>query len=100
MSRGLRGFAGALAVILCLSGSAVSLAVSPSGLQSRREDKWVLGEYGGYVAVFAPGDGLLPGRVTDVQVRLLPEKDRTQLSQGIVVADRRELMMLLEDFSS
>ena len=100
MGKKLRCWALGVAVVLSLAGSAVTLAVTPAGLQSRQEDVWVLGEYSGCVAVFKPGDGLLPSRVTDVAVRLLPSADRELLSRGIRVASHRELLMLLEDFSS
>ena len=100
MRKGLCRWAGALALVLALAGSAVTLAVTPAGTQERGGGEWVLGEYRGCVAVFGPGDGLLPGRVTDVRVSLLPEQDREQLRQGIHVTSHRELLMLLEDFSS
>lgn len=100
MKKGLSRCAGALAVILALAGSAVTLAVTPAGMQQRNPEEWVLGEYRGCVAVFGPEDGLLPGRVTDVPVSLLPETDRELLRQGIRVESRREMLMLLEDFSS
>ena len=100
MGKKLRCWALGVAVVLSLAGSAVTLAVTPAGLQSRQEDVWVLGEYGGCVAVFKPGDGLLPSHVTDVSVCLLPAADREQLVHGIRVNSRRELLMLLEDFSS
>ena len=100
MGKKLRRCALALAVVLSLAGSAVTLAVTPAGLQSRQEEVWVLGEYSGGIAVFRPGDGLLPSHVTDVAVGLLPSADREQLSRGIRVESHRELLMLLEDFSS
>ena len=100
MGKKLRRCALALAVVLSLAGSAVTLAVTPAGLQSRQEEVWVLGEYSGCIAVFRPGDGLLPSHVTDVAVGLLPLADREQLSRGIRVESHRELLMLLEDFSS
>ena len=100
MGKKLRRCALALAVVLSLAGSAVTLAVTPAGLQSRQEDVWVLGEYSGCIAVFQPGDGLLPSRVTDVAVGLLPSTDRELLNRGIRVESYRELLMLLEDFRS
>ena len=100
MKKGLRRMAGALLVILSLAGSAVSLAVTPAGAKSLETEDYLLGEYRGCLAVFAPGDGLLPSRVTDIQVGLLPQADRERLRQGIPVDSRRALLTLLEDFSS
>jgi len=100
MKQGLRSAAGALAVFLSLAGSAVSLAVTPAGIHSRNTEDYLLGEYRGCVAVFEPGDVLLPSRVTDIRLELLPQADREMLRQGIPVESRREMLMLLEDFSS
>lgn len=62
--------------------------------------RYVLGEYGGRVAVYCPAEGSAPRRVTDIPVELLPRPDREQLRDGIAVGDGRELAMLLEDLGS
>lgn len=96
----LRHCVGAIAVILTLAGSAVCMARTPAAAGQWGECAYVLGEYSGCVAVFEPEQSLLPSQVTDIRVGLLPEQDRDQLRDGIPVQTRRELLMLLEDFSS
>lgn len=59
--------------------------------------KYVLGEYGGKVAVFCPKLGELPRRITAIEVGTLPALDRERLQSGIPVDDRTTLTMLLED---
>lgn len=60
---------------------------------------YVLGEAGGYVAVFSgPGGPLL--ETTDIPVSRLRAADQALLRQGITAADRAALLELLEDFGS
>lgn len=64
------------------------------------KNDFVLGEYGGCVAVYSPAKSGVPRRVTEIPVQLLPSADRTQLKLGIPVRDDRELITLLEDLGS
>jgi hypothetical protein len=86
-------------VISVLAGSAFALALTPAGVQ-HGESAYVLGEYRGCVAVYEPGAGVLPSRVTDIPVHRLPASDQSRIRRGIAVETRQELLMLLEDFSS
>jgi hypothetical protein len=61
---------------------------------------FVLREYEGYVGVFEGGGGKTPLTVTDIAVDGLREADRDMLGAGIAVADRDELLTLLEDLGS
>jgi len=63
------------------------------------ESPYTLREYEGCVAIYCSGE-TLPGTVTDIEVRLLPERDREQLQSGLGAADMQELSRLLEDLGS
>lgn len=91
--------------MLCGIGTAALLCAFTLGAlrlprtQTVRND-FVLGEYGGCVAVYSPLQSGVPRRVTDIAVQLLPSADRVQLKNGIPVRDDRELLTLLEDLGS
>ena len=57
-------------------------------------------EYNGCIGVFSPQSDAGPITVTDIETRSLREADREIVKNGIAVADREELLTLLEDFGS
>ena len=63
------------------------------------ESPYTLREYEGCVAIYCGGDEL-PGTVTDIEVRLLPSRDREMLRHGLGATDVQELSRLLEDLGS
>lgn len=67
---------------------------------SLAEAEYVLREYEGCVAVFASVGDASPMTLTDIEVDTLREADRQILSSGLAVADREELLTLLEDLGS
>jgi len=84
----------------CL-GMALGLAMAFSLLTRHAEPAaYLVGEYGGCLAVFDAAAGETPREVTDVRVEHLPSADRLQLREGISVRDEKELAMLLEDLGS
>lgn len=58
---------------------------------------YIVKEYGGKVAVFAPGESQ-PVAVYEVYVHLLPENDIELLRKGIPVDDDYTLLKTLENF--
>ena len=64
------------------------------------EAEFVLREYNGCIGVFSPQSDAGPITVTDIETRSLREADREIVKNGIAVADREELLTLLEDFGS
>lgn len=63
------------------------------------ESPYTLREYEGCVAIYCSGDEM-PGTVTDIEVRLLPSRDREMLRHGLGATDMQELSRLLEDLGS
>ena len=64
-----------------------------------QQTMYILREWNGYIAVFAHGEQE-PQIVLEQQVRFLPDIDRMNLREGIIVADREELAALIEDYIS
>lgn len=62
--------------------------------------KYFLKNCDGFVAVYAGTKGRSPETVTAIEVASLRGADRAMLERGIPVADRQELLELLEDFGS
>ena len=60
---------------------------------------YTLREYEGCVAVYCGGEEA-PSTVTDIEVRLLPSRDREMLDTGLSAEDLQELSRLLEDLGS
>ena len=87
---------------ICVLAAAGSFALGTQRMAKEQTvlNDFVLGEYGGCVAVYSPVESGVPRRVTDIRVQLLPSADRTQLENGIPVRDDRELITLLEDLGS
>lgn len=67
---------------------------------SLAEAEYVLREYDGCVAVFASVGDTSPMTLTDIEVGTLRDADRQILSTGLAVADREELLTLLEDLGT
>lgn len=68
---------------------------------SREESaKFFLKNCDGFVAVYAGTKGRTPETVTSIEISSLRGADRAMLERGIPVADRQELLELLEDFGS
>ena len=67
---------------------------------SLAEAEYVLREYEGCVAVFSSVGDTSPMTLTDIEVGTLREADRQILNTGLAVADREELLTLLEDLGS
>lgn len=68
-------------------------------MEESGEFEYVLGEYGGRLAVFSSGSSN-PDLVFNVYLQSLPALDRTQLESGITAKDYAELVSLIEDFTS
>ncbi|MEG1633323.1 MAG: hypothetical protein RR314_04650 [Oscillospiraceae bacterium] len=107
---------GALLAALSL-GAAVSAYKAVGGIREREveekrpvytyewscdpdEAAFVLREYDGHVGVFDSNAAKSPVTVTDIELDCLRRADRDMLTAGIAVADRAELLTLLEDLGS
>lgn len=90
-----------LLAVLCAVSLAVSLfwmtGPARSGGEAASATPYLLKDWGGRLAVFAPG-GEEPLQVYDVYTHLLPEGDVAALQQGIPVESEERLNRLLEDF--
>ena len=64
------------------------------------EDRYLVGEYEGYIAVWYPAEATSPAMVTDIRADSLPLNERVELRGGVPAADRDEVMRLLEDFAA
>lgn len=69
-------------------------------LTTVQSDQYVLGEWEGYIAIFAGGETKIPLRVTTIELKNLREADRSLIREGLIVATETELMELLEDLGS
>ena len=67
---------------------------------SLAEAEYVLREYDGCVAVFASAVDKDPITLTDIEIETLRDADRQILNAGLAVADREELLTLLEDLGT
>lgn len=76
-----------------LVGKAASSPITPA------TQRYTLKEYQGNLAVYLEGVDQ-PFRITDVDVRTLPQMDREALSDGIEANGIDELNRLLEDYCS
>ena len=90
-------FLGAASALTAAGAALLLLGSRPAATGG---EKYRLGDYGGRVAVYCPGEGTLPREITAIPVQLLPAADRAQLREGIPARDGRELAMLLEDLGS
>ena len=113
MNPRLKTVAALLAAVTALTSAALALgaedSASPSPgesappeetpAQTREESPFVLREFEGRVAVYAPGRDI-PLSVTAIEVGTLRERDRSLLRRGLAAESREELLMLLEDLGS
>ena len=60
---------------------------------------YTIKEYNGGIAVFSDASGK-PFRITDVDIRTLPEQDQEDLKKGIHADDLEEVNRLMEDYCS
>lgn len=80
--------------------SAEAVSVSYVNENAVRADGFILKEYQGYIAIFAPGFDKTPATITGIEVKNLREADKELLKNGIHAETSEELMLLLEDFGS
>ena len=79
----------------------VQAAEGPKHEQKEKPKKqgYEIKEYKGNIAVFEDGEKK-PFRVTDIEVKNLPETDQKELKDGIEAPDNDKLQALLEDYLS
>ena len=61
---------------------------------------FILGSYGGKVALWEQDRSGIPLEVYPVSIHMLPEKDRAALEQGICADSPEALTRMLEDYLS
>ncbi|MBR2720499.1 MAG: hypothetical protein IKB74_04105 [Lentisphaeria bacterium] len=83
-----------LSAAAVLGGSFALLLAQPA-----EQYQYLLKDCGGLLAVYRFGQSE-PEMILQVFTHSLPEYDRTALQTGIAVADYRELIARIEDFSS
>lgn len=64
-----------------------------------KKKEYVIKDYKGNIAVFE-SDEKKPFRITDIEVKNLPEIDRKELKNGIIAKNDEQLHTLLEDYLS
>ncbi len=62
--------------------------------------QFFLKDSGGYVAIYDKARGHTPLAVTDIELDCLRRADKAMVQAGLPVADRWELLQLLEDLGS
>lgn len=89
-------------IIICTLGQSLhrqkAAAKLSAGVNEIAEPQRTVREYNGRIGVFI-GDSTVPYRIIDYDVRLMPEFDREQLDQGIVIESEYELERLIEDIA-
>lgn len=98
---------GAIALLIWMPGmgtTAPSPSEPPVASESMSDPKpadtgYTVKEYNGGIAVFSDRDDK-PFRVTDVDIRSLPQKDQEELKAGIHVTNLEEVNRLMEDYCS
>lgn len=80
--------------------AAKSLESELSCFSGGAENRYVLRDYEGYVAVFVENNPDCPMTVTDIQVSTLRELDKRLLQTGMKVQSHERLIMTLEDLGS
>ena len=97
----------AVRLVICtaLAAAAVTMAgFTIAGFHGREEAPpaapYLLGEAGGYVAVFTAEDSRVPIQVTDIELSSLRSVDRERISAGLPLRSREELASVLEDLGS
>ena len=95
-----------LTICTALAAAAVTMASFTIAGFTGREDPqevrapYLLGEAGGYVAVFDPADRGHPLRVTEIEMSSLRTLDRERIAAGLPIGSREELAGVLEDLGS
>lgn len=77
-------------------------AAEPNKQDKKEKPKkqgYIIKDYGGNIAVFE-NDEKKPFRITDIEVKNLPEADRKELKNGITAQNNEQLTTLLEDYLS
>lgn len=77
-------------------------AAKPNKQDKKEKPKkqgYVIKDYGGNIAVFEDNE-TKPFRITDIEVKNLPEADRKELKNGITAQNNEQLTTLLEDYLS
>ena len=91
-------------LLTCLMAVALTMATfTLAGFRDKEPvstGQLVLGSYNGRVSVFDSSNLSAPLEVTDIDLSVLREADRSQLEAGMAVASQEELMSLLEDLGS
>lgn len=64
-----------------------------------KKSGYIIKDYKGNIAVFENGENK-PFRVTDIEVKNLPEADQKELKSGVEAPDNGKLQTLLEDYLS
>jgi hypothetical protein len=93
----------ALALVSAVSAGAVSAAAKGIGQSAGfagENTAYLLREYEGHVAIYYEGFDRTPAVVTEIEIAQLPLADQELLTEGLNVADREELLLLLEDLGS
>lgn len=75
-------------------------AINEESVEGERPEKYILGVYDGYIAIYVPNKIEKPQTITAIDVRTLPKYDREALGRGVPVYSETELYSYLEDFGS
>ena len=76
-----------------------SSAASPVSETGEEDQRYLIRDYNGRIAVFLEGMEE-PELIFDIYTKTLPELDQQQLSQGIVVVGYQRMTRLVEDYTS
>lgn len=71
----------------------------PEPKEKPKKQGYKIKEYKGNIAVFEAGE-TKPFRITEIEVKNLPEADQKELKNGIKAKDYNQLQELLEDYLS
>ena len=63
-------------------------------------DRYVLGESGGFLAVYADGDRREPVTITNIPTSRLRQADLAEVKAGVICGSEGELLQILEDLGS
>ena len=86
-----------LAVVTVADARADQPPAASAAYEDTQENVWIIGAYGGRVAVFRGGELYLR---TGTDLSSLPKSDRNRIGSGITVYSETELKRLLQDFCS
>ncbi len=79
-----------------------SEVVMRKNIPGKMEERYIIREYDGYVAVFyeQPKDGVILKEITDTPISSLTEEEQNKLKIGITILGEEALMNALEDYES